>query len=98
MPDAVELADDFEMTNLTRANHLITSDYFERDGERDVIKKLANDSVLRDETYLASFETSLNGSGIFVRFKNDKLGVYWERKLNFPQLKDFQAAEFLVEK
>ena len=97
-PDAVELADDFEMTNLTRVNRLITSDYFERDGVRDVVEKLANNSVLRNETYPADFEISLNGSGIFVRFKNEKLGVYWERKLNYPQLKDFQAAEGLAEK
>lgn len=94
---AAELPDDFEMTNLTRVNRLVTSDYFERDGERDVVEKLANDSVLRDGTYPADFETSLNKSGIFVRFKNEKLGVYWERKLNYSQLKDFQAAQFSEE-
>lgn len=88
-----ELADDFEMTKLTRVNRLAARDYYERDGERDVVEKLANESVLRDAACLAGFENSLRNSGIFVRIKNKKLGVYWERKLNLDQLKNFQAAE-----
>jgi len=93
-PDAVELADVFEMTNLTCVNRLVRHDYYERNGFRDVIEKLANESILRDDIYLADFETSLRNSGIFVRVKNKRFGIYWERSLNCDRLKDFQTAEF----
>ncbi len=91
--DAWELKDDFEMKNFTTVNRLVMRDYYEQNGARDVIEKLANETVLRDEVYLSALAQSLERSNIFFRIRNKRLGIYWERNSKYKQLKEFQAAE-----
>jgi hypothetical protein len=90
--DAAELPEDFEMKNFTRINRLVINEFYECDGVRYSVEKRANESALYDELYLSSFENSLKNSGIAVRIKNERLGIYWSQNLKQAKLQDFQNA------